>query len=507
MSGLLVKRAWFGSMALAGAVAMAACSDDGEDPAGAAGKGGGGSGGKAGSPSQGGDAGAGASSGGASAGSAGRGGAAPSDGGAGGGEEPGTAGEAGEAGSGGAAPSPLDELRSRFAGTSPLPAVPPDITNQYADDAQAAALGQRFFFDEKFSGAITVASDLGAVGDAQKVSCASCHSGPMLDDRRSNPPTVAIGTGIHTRNSPAVVNSAYYTWTNWGGRFSAQWELPLVVVENPAIMNGTRLALAHRIHDAYKADYEAVFGALPAELGTDPTRFPLAGKPKAPDAENGPWENMTDADRAVVMGILVNYSKALQAYMRKLVSGNAPFDAFMAGDDGALGASALKGAELFAGKGGCLECHNGPTFSDQQFHDLGVPQLGPNVPAADDGRFRDTPGLLASGANRNSVWSDARNTGKLEQIPNPLPDSWKGAFRTPSLRGVDLTAPYMHSGQLATLWDVLEFYDQGGTADTGAGVLLPLNLTNQEKAHLVDFLQSLTGEPVPAALVVDTAAP
>jgi cytochrome c peroxidase len=377
---------------------------------------------------------------------------------------------------------------------SPLPAVPADPTNQYADNAAAAVLGQKFFFDEKFSGPITAASDLGLVGDTQKVSCASCHSGAALDDERSDPSNVSKGTGVHTRNSPAVVNSAFYEWTNWGGRFSAQWELPLVVVENGAIMNGNRLQLVHRIMDAYEADYEAVFGAIPAAAAG----FPAAGKPGVAE-----FDALSATDKDIANRILVNYSKALQAYMRKLVSREAPFDLLMAGDDGAMTEEQMLGALLFADKG-CTECHSGPTFSDQGFHDLGVPQTGPGVPLTDDGRFANTPGLLSSAFNRDGVYSDATNTGKLQTIPAVLPDSWKGAFRTPSLRGVTLTAPYMHSGQLATLSDVLDFYEVGANANTGAGVpLADITISVTEKAQMIAFLGTLTGKPVPAALLED----
>ena len=109
--------------------------------------------------------------------------------------------------------------------------MPADPTNKYADDAAAAALGQKLFFDEKFSGAMTVTNDIGNSGDVQKVSCNSCHSGTVLDDERSpSGAVVSQGTGTHTRNAPGMVNSSFYTWTNWGGRFAAQWERSLATM-------------------------------------------------------------------------------------------------------------------------------------------------------------------------------------------------------------------------------------------------------------------------------------
>jgi cytochrome c peroxidase len=506
------KRAWFGSAAIVGVFGVAACGDDagsGDEPT--AGKAGAAAAGKAGSPGQSGSNNVGGKAGDASGGKAGM---TPVEGGM-GGEEPGVAGDTGAGGSGGDVGSGgqggevslADQVRQELGGMSPLPAVPADTTNQYADDTPAATLGQRLFFDEKFSGALVIASDLGGIGDTQKVSCATCHSGPALDDERSNPATVAIGVNVHTRNSPAVVNSAFYSWTNWGGRFSAQWELPIAVVESGVIMGGNRLALAHRIFDAYKTDYEAVFGNLTPEIDTDAVRFPPSGKPGV-----AAWDGMAAPDQVIVNRILANYAKALQAYMRKLVSDNSPFDKLMAGDDAAMSEDAQLGALVFAKKG-CIDCHSGPTFSDQGFHDLGVAQTGMNnIPAMDDGRFKDTPGLVGAANifNRDGDYSDDKNTDKLDPIPKPpaaLPESWKGVFRTPSLRGVALTAPYMHSGQLATLSDVIDFYELAPNTEAGAGELEEINITLTEKAQLLAFLQSLTGEPVNASLLADTAAP
>lgn len=385
---------------------------------------------------------------------------------------------------------------------TPLPAVPPDPTNEFADDCGAADLGQRLFFDKRLSGALAVDSDLGVVGEVGKVSCASCHSGDMMDDRRSSVRTVSIGANFHTRNSPGIVNSSFYEWTNWGGRFSAQWELPLPVTESGVIMNGSRLQVVHLIYQHYRKRYERIFGDLPKRLA-DTSRFPLSARPKAtPDAPDGPWELMAPEDRALVNEIFVNYGKALGAYFRRLTSGDSPFDRFMAGKKDALGDSAQRGAQLFVGKARCSGCHNGPAFTDNRFHNLGVPQTGDHVPATDDGRFKDVPPLLSSPFNSAGVYSDAPDVGatKLSGLTNPMPESARGMFRTPGLRGVGLTEPYMHSGQIATLEEVIDFYDAGGdtpVSGTKSPFLIPLGLTAQEKEDLVAFLYSLTGKQVP----------
>jgi cytochrome c peroxidase len=523
----------------AGAGGAASGGKAGASKGGSAGKGnaggaGAGNGGRAGS-GKGGSAGlqAGAGAGGESAGVAG-------EAGAGVGGEGGVAGQAGEAGTagGGAAAGAGEGGEGGAAGgttsveisaaewalleaLSPLPALPADTTNAYADRADAAEFGQKLFFDPSFAGPLVAlegaaVNDLGAAGESEKVACSSCHLSPVMSDDRSpradgsRPANVSLGTNFHTRNAPALVNSSFYAWTNWGGRFSAQWELPMPVTESALIMNSSRLRVAHVIFEKYKADYEAVFGEaygpLEPALGTDLARFPATGKPKANDAAvDGVWEGMADGDRTIVNRIFVNYGKALAAYTRKLVSRNAPFDRFVSQKDNAISASAQRGSKLFVGKAGCVQCHGGPHLSDGGFHNLGVPQTGDHVPATDDGRFNNAPQLLtAAFSAASTTWSDDPAAGAARQagITNPMPDVTKAAFRTPSLRGVADSAPYMHSGQLATLADVVAFYNDGGGAaaagSTKSPAVVPLNLSANERLDLIAFLQTLGGDPVPA---------
>ena len=402
---------------------------------------------------------------------------------------------------------------------SPLPAVPADTTNAFANDAAAAVLGQKLFFDKSYSGALAVGDNgtnggLGMVGDTGKVSCASCHSAGSsgLDDQRSTPNNVSLGTDFGTRNALNVVSSSFYAWTNWGGRFDSQWSLPLAVAENAKIMKSSRLQVAHMLYAKYRTEYNATF---PVDLDPDldpaapnAARFPPTGKPKAaPTDPDGAWELMAPADRDIVNRIYANYGKAVAAYMRKLVSRDAPFDRFVAGDDSAISVSAIRGIKVFLSKG-CVTCHGGPTFSDASFHALAVPQTGPNVPATDLGRFQDVPGLINSPFNSNGGFSDDTTTGRLTGLAQV--DSQKGQFRTRSLRNVAGSGAFMHSGKFATLAEVITFYDQGG-GDVGASgivkdpLIVPLSLSAQDKLDLVAFLETLTGEPVPPMLLVDTS--
>ncbi len=400
-----------------------------------------------------------------------------------------------------------------IAQLSPLPAVPADTTNAFADNAAAAALGQMLFFDKSYSGALAVGDDtntsaLGMVGETGKVACASCHTaGSMqIDDQRSVPNNVSLGCDYGPRNALGIVNSSHYAWTNWGGRFDSQWSLPLGVAENPKLMNSTRLTIAHMLWDKYRSEYDAIF-PVPLDPSLDPTatdasRFPASGKPG-----QATYDGMATADKLIVDTIYANYGKAIAAYMRKLVSGNSRFDQFVAGDRSALTSSEIQGLKLFLAKG-CVQCHSGPAFSDQKFHALVVAQTGPHVPTSDLGRYTDVVPLLASPFNTNGVFSDDTNTGRLTGLAQDT--SQQGQFRTKGLRNVALSGPFMHDGTLATLDDVIAFYDQGGGDPGTTGIvkdplIQPLGLTATERGELVAFLDALTGDPISAMLLADTS--
>jgi cytochrome c peroxidase len=411
-------------------------------------------------------------------------------------------------------PSTLDFTageRALIATLSPLPPLPPDSTNAVADDPAAAELGRALFEDPEMSGPLLIDSELGNVGETGQVSCATCHFGPALDD----PSAVSTGTKLGTRNALSLVNSAFHRWSNWGGRFSAQWELPIPVVENPAIMNGSRLRVAHRIFDEHRDAYETVFGALPDELD-DYGRFPEDGKPKpaptmdVPEPPDGAWEAMDPDDQARVNRILVGYGKSIAAFLRTLVSRNSRFDEFAAGEPRALELDAQRGLRLFIGKARCISCHNGPLFSDGSFHAMGVPLGDPTM--GDDGRYKDIPPLLASPFNSASGWSDDPNSGRLAGLTNPPPAETHHQFRTPSLRTAAQSAPYMHNGTFGSLDEVVRFYNEGGQGQGWDAVttpgfvrdrqMVPLGLTEDELQQLVAFLLSLTGEPVDSSLIV-----
>src|SRR5262249_48962008 len=151
--------------------------------------------------------------------------------------------------------------------------------------------------------------------------------------------------------------------------------------------------LAHTVFDHYKADYEAVFGPLPDLSNT--TRFPLTGKP----GDNGGFDHMAPADQDAINRVFANMGKAIAAYERRLVSTAfqpSAFDRMLAGDDTAMTDAAIRGARLYIGKAACDECHRGPMFADQLFHNIGVPQTGEHAFETDRGRDQGIPTVTQS---------------------------------------------------------------------------------------------------------------
>ena len=154
---------------------------------------------------------------------------------------------------------------------------------------------------------------------------------------------------------------------------------------------------------------------------------------------------------------------ALASYLRTIRSGNSPFDRYTAGNARALEGLAMRGFDVFRERAGCTSCHAGPNFTDERFHNTGVAWTGTGF--ADAGRFAIT------GVERD-----------------------RGAFKTPTLRDLVRTAPYMHDGSLATLGEVIEFYTEGGRSNPNLDPLIrPRPLTAEDKRALVAFLESLTG--------------
>ena len=416
---------------------------------------------------------------------------------------------------------------------SPLPAVPEDRTNKYADSPAAARLGQKLFFEPRLSGPIQTGTaqegQLGAIGDKNKIACRNCHmpESVWLYDIRSNnggpiPNATALGSLWMTRNVSSVVNTVFYInahggahWRENDGFSDSEWFDAQSEPEGPPVQNGSRLQLAHVLFDHYRADYDAAFPDWPLDPGlADLARFPATGSPYTDAAS---WNRLSAGDKEIVNRVLANYGKAIEAYLRKLVSRDAPFDRFVAGDQRAIGPDARRGLKLFLGKAGCVHCHNTPLLSDDDFHVIGLAidtTRSPHADANEIGRaFNQAlicdPAVADGDFNVTGHFSDDPTTtrdGDFCSRSIPV-----GLWRTKGLRQVAETGPYFRDGQAATLAEVIDFYDRGGDPPGsflgGPKEIHPLDLKPREKRDLVAFLRTLTGERIPAELVRDIHNP
>ncbi len=305
--------------------------------------------------------------------------------------------------------------------------------------------------------------------------------------------------------------------------------------ENGVSTNGTRLNTLWVLNNdaRYSHTCNALFTDWPPPAAPTTAEFPLTGKPG-----QAAFDNMTPDNKLVVTRVWVNFAKAIAAYEYTLISRESAFDTFVAEGSGsaAISPAAKRGARLFVGKASCIDCHNGPLLSDTVFHDISVPQVGDHVPTVADCPSTNTrcncspgaelgtclpagawAGLLrlsasvepATGTNfnntrRDSMWSDdTSDTSRAAYYEPPTDTSLKGAWRTPSVRDVALTPPYMHNGYYRTLEEVVWHYNVGGAA-SGSGLfdktparavqVKPLGLRDDELADLVEFLKTLTGK-------------
>lgn len=321
-------------------------------------------------------------------------------------------------------------------GLQPLPPLGPP-------KAEQIELGRLLFFDEKLSG------DNG-------LACAYCHQ-PEKGWGDGQPLSEGYPGSPYFRNAPSLINVVFQKQLYWDGRLSGA-DLPTQVrdaLTEAHFMNADGRLLQERLKQVpeYVALFERAFGK---------------GDPS--------------------FGKILN---AVAAFVRTLVSRNAPFDRYLQGDQAALSDEAKRGLALFTGKAGCIQCHNGPLLSDGKYHALGVPEH-PRILEEPERhitlrRFNRTLGVPNAVNLREDVGRYAVTKERKD---------WK-AFRTPALRELRYTAPYMHNGTLATLADVVEFYNRGGGEATPRSPLLKsLGLTEAEKRALVAFLESLSGDPI-----------
>lgn len=369
---------------------------------------------------------------------------------------------------------------------SALGEAPPDPGNAVADHPLAAQLGQRLFFDTRLS----------ANGE---VACATCHQPEkMFTDGRA----LAVGLTQVQRNSMGLVGVAHSPWLFWDGRKDSLWSQALEPLENPLEHGANRVQLARLIMSdpVYRDNYDALFGVdsefLP--LITDEKLFPPAS-PLGDKQLQTNWDALSARDQYAVNLIFSNMGKALAAWQRQLMPAPSAFDDYMENlstntavvQNSILSKQQLAGLKLFIGKAQCVNCHNGPLFSNNSFHNTAVLSAPGVQPAA--GRSQGLRMAQADDFNCLGPYSDAEPSQCQELRFARGGDEMIGAQRTASLRNLAFTAPYMHAGQIATLEDVIEHYNRAEIAVVGHNEAKPLRLRAVEKRQLRSFLDSLNG--------------
>ncbi len=300
-----------------------------------------------------------------------------------------------------------------------------------------ADLGKRLFFDVRLSGDSTL-------------SCASCHI-PDKGYADGLPLSESYSGSRHFRNTPTLINTARRAAWMHDGRLGTNLnDVTREMITETYLMNMDMRLMQER-------------------LKQDPVYVDMFKKAGLGEPSNG------------------GVRKAIPEYLKTLTSRGAPFDTDK------MSAAAKRGFALFKGKGGCASCHTGPRFTDDQPHNIGVPE-NPEV-------FEDPLRHIAFVTY--AKFMGVENYMNLRRDPGAhvrthrADGSDMGKFLTPTLRELKFTAPYMHNGVFATLDEVVAFYNNGGGGDPNMdGRIVPIGLTDKEQKDLVAFLEALSGQPL-----------
>ncbi|MEO9576154.1 MAG: cytochrome c peroxidase [Tateyamaria sp.] len=349
--------------------------------------------------------------------------------------------------------SPVEISQTLSLGPWP-PEPEPDKSNRVSGDRASIALGEDLFADPILSKDASLA-------------CSSCHDPAQ---GFTVPLPRAVGREVLDRNSPSVVNLGGLRWFGWGGKSDNLWAASLhPIVADQEMAHSPQSLQAALSASRFKPAYEAIFG-------------PIDTQP--PEA------------------VLVNTAKALAAYQEVLVTRSTAFDVFrdaLEEQDHATALSypeaAQRGLRIFLGRGNCIMCHSGPRFSNNEFHDAGVSYFIDET-TVDQGRFGGLKFLLSNPYTLAGEWSDDEDKQGAWAVRNVRQTHADfGTFKTPSLRGVVETAPYMHNGSLPDLTAVVRHYNEIDLermhAD-GEAILQPLNLSEAEISDVVAFLETLS---------------
>jgi len=366
-----------------------------------------------------------------------------------------------------------------------------DKTNRVDANPVAIDMGHKIFFDKQFS-------------VNGKVACASCH---QPDKYFTDGLDTARGIGKTSRNAPTIVGSSQHTWFFHDGRNDSLWSQALGPLENELEHGGNRNQFAHIIFNdpALRKSYEKLFGKMPDI--SDTKRFPQHAGPVKNKSASVAWKAMNKKDRNTITTIFVNTGKVIAAYEAQLQPAASRFDNYIKAlkeknpqeMQKQLTTDEVKGLRVFVTKAKCTVCHSGPMLTDEGFHNISAPprkdESGNNL-KHDWGRYKGSRQVLKSQFNCRSNFNDNKDKScdELEYIVMDRHET-QGAMKTPSLRNVAKTAPYMHAGQLKTLNDVIKHYDNPPAVTFRQSELfLNFDLDEQEVKQLELFLKSLNSE-------------
>lgn len=365
-----------------------------------------------------------------------------------------------------------------------LPASP---SNQAANSKAAAELGEHLFFDPRASG-------------SGEISCASCH---QPDRHYTDARARSKGAGQLMRNSPTVVGAGHMQWFYWDGRRDSLWAQALLPFEADDEMAGDRMSVIRLVKDEpeYLRLYSSQFGDDLDSLPLD--ELPDTAGPFASGDGRENWRRMELETQQAVNRVYSNIGKAIAAFERTLVNEPARFDMYVAGivDPDVEDARAplsdreLAGLRLFIDeeRTQCLRCHNGPLFTNGDFHNIGTG--GFSGDALDFGRSIGLQSVLMDEFNCAGPYSDARPE-QCEHLAFLNKDSHlplRGAYKVPGLRELASTGPYFHDGRFETLREVLDHYNDPPSMETvGPHELQPMDLDAEELEALEAFLLTLS---------------
>lgn len=399
-----------------------------------------------------------------------------------------------------------------------LPLPPQDSTNRFADSTMAAEFGRKLFFDARFSGRLLEGDNdgsphtLGKKGETGRVSCAGCHV-PQAGflDNRSLGHSISLAAGWGRRHAPSLNDVAQARLVMWDGRRDSLYNQIFEAIESHVEMNSSRLYVAQQLSRLYRKEYESIFGHLPdfndpreypqleaEETGCHPAgpspKSACDGVIRGTPGDHGDFDGLSAEKQQAVTRAVVNMGKAIGSYERKLSCGPGRFDDWVNGKKDAMSEAELRGLKLFVGKANCVQCHSGPYFSDQKFHNVGlVPQTVAIAfrDVVDEGAYSGLAAALKDPLNSRGEFSDG-DDGRLLDV---LGEELRGAYKTPMLRCVSQRLAFMHTGQITDLGAVIEFFNRGGSPVKliGNNELKPLDLSSSEQADLLLFLKTLDG--------------